>query len=210
MRSPSCPLAGRGPAARIRNVRPVKSSPQVDKAPRPAASCSPRLQRGAHPMRHININPAWMAVVISLVAVGFSGLQWYEAHEQKSLSVRPSLSFIVEDRKDKPIVGVGLDNGGPGPAVIKSVAYYVDRKAMRDAGEAQDYCKLKVDPDGDDLEEGDALAAGKEQWLFARSTKNKRELDQFIDCVDQHLAVEVSYCALDGECWKKCSTKGRC
>jgi hypothetical protein len=78
----------------------------------------------------------WLPIVISLVAVFFTGLQWWEAHTQLLLAVKPSVDFYTADDPDSPPVGIAISNAGPGPAIIKSVTFYVDRKSVRDAEEA--------------------------------------------------------------------------
>ncbi len=40
---------------------------------------------------------SWLALGMSMLAVVFSGLQRFEAHQQKSLSMRPSVDFDTED-----------------------------------------------------------------------------------------------------------------
>ena len=71
-----------------------------------------------------------------LPAVFFTGLQWWETHTQVLLAVKPSVDFYIGSDPDSPPVGIAISNAGPGPATIKSVMFYVDRKSVRDAEEA--------------------------------------------------------------------------
>ena len=125
--------------------------------------------------------------------------------------MKPSVDFDIQDEDVEPTVGVRIMNVGPGPAVIKKVTYYVDRKPVRDEEEAIGYGKLS----GSlvryySFDEDDTLAKDEQHFLFYLSTKHKKELDRFIDFIDEHLAIEVTYCSLKGDCVTKCSTKGRC
>jgi hypothetical protein len=117
----------------------------------------------------------------------------------------------VEDGNDEPIVGVQIVNSGPGPAVIKKETYYFDRKPLRDDEDPATYGKLYVKPIKDvQLEENDTLAVGEQQWLYYRSTKDKKELQGFLDFLDQRFAISVTFCSIDGACWSKCSTPNHC
>ena len=78
-----------------------------------------------------------------------------------------------------------------------------------------EYAKFNSDAVySNDLEDGDILAAGQTTWLFSLPTKakssGKHDLDRLADFIDKHLAAQVTYCAVGGECWTKCSEKGRC
>jgi hypothetical protein len=73
------------------------------------------------------------AIFISLAAAVFSGLQWLETREQAFLATKPHVDFDIEDDSDEPMVGIAIMNAGPGPASIKAITFYVDRKPV--AGE---------------------------------------------------------------------------
>ena len=120
---------------------------------------------------------------------------------------------------DEPPVGIAITNAGPGPATIKSVTFYVDRKPVQDAEETgTTYAHLsESELDYKELEPDDTLAVGETLWLIQyrkpRGGKiNQKNIHHFADFVDQNLAIEVTYCSTVREslCWTKCSTKGRC
>lgn len=146
----------------------------------------------------------WFSVVSLIVALGaaaFTGLQWHDAHNQLLLSMKPSVDFDTEDDPDTPPVGIEIRNAGPGPAVVKSLTYYVDREV------SQRLENFKFQPD-------DTLAVNENEWLVKHSKyhgkEDKHEVDKFADFIDQQVGVEVVYCSIAGECWKKCSTIDRC
>jgi hypothetical protein len=90
----------------------------------------------------------------------FTGLQWWEAHTQLLLAVKPSVDFYTANDPDSPPVGIAISNAGPGPAIVKSVTFYVDRKSVRDAEEAGiTYANLsQAELDYYELEPEDTLA----------------------------------------------------
>jgi hypothetical protein len=159
--------------------------------------------------------PSVLAIAISLVALCFSALQWHEAHSELLLSMKPSVNFTNEDDIDEGAVGISIDNAGPGPAKIKSVTYFIDKKPVGDVEKATDFTNVD-DVHFLELDEGDTLGVGAKDWLLKYSKKphgkkDQQQLDDFLDVLDHHLAVQVEFCpVLNGECGKKCSTKGWC
>jgi hypothetical protein len=63
-----------------------------------------------------------IAVLVSVVALCFSGLQWRDSHSQLLLSMKPSITLSTDTDPDELPVGISVENAGPGPARIKSVA----------------------------------------------------------------------------------------
>jgi len=59
---------------------------------------------------------------------------------------------------------------------------------------------------GWDLEKDAILKVGERLSVFSRSTKNRKNLDSFIDFIDKRLAIAVTYCSLAGECETRCSS----
>ena len=156
-----------------------------------------------------------LAIFISLGAAVFAGLQWRESHNLLLLSMKPSVEFELEDDPDDLPVGINIQNSGPGPAVIKSVTYYVDKKVIGDVDKVVDFENLQNVPTYD-FDEGDTLAVGEHHFLLSYKNKHhgkdeQKQLDQFVDLIDHHLAAEVVFCpVLPGDCFSKCSTKGWC
>jgi hypothetical protein len=145
--------------------------------------------------------------------------QRYEARNQLVLSTKPHVDFDIEDDPDEPPVGIAIKNGGPGPATIKSVIFFVDRKTVRDADEvAKSYAKLnETEYSYSEFDPDDTLAAGETLWLIQyrkprKEKLNQQKLEKFSDFIDQHLAIKVTFCSTVREdlCWHKCSTKDWC
>jgi hypothetical protein len=154
----------------------------------------------------------WLPMGMSLAAVTFSGLQWIDTHQGMSLSTRPLVNFILEnDPDDAAWIGLAIKNNGPGPAILSSVTFYVDHNVVENIDGVAEIGKL--DPKmirSEGYKEGDSLGVGVTEWLFARSTKNRGDLDKFVVFINNKLAAHVTYCSINGECWEKCSAKGRC
>jgi hypothetical protein len=168
-------------------------------------------KRPAPPVATAHGASTWLAVGLSILAVAFSGLQWLEAHQQKSLSETPSVDFYIQDDDSNPHVGLAVTNSGPGIARIKSITFYVDRVPVEDSTEALRRGKFHENFDhGVQIDPGDSLAVGETIYLIDYKPKDKKELSKFIDFLDDHLAVNVNYCSIDGACRGRCSTKGRC
>jgi hypothetical protein len=158
-----------------------------------------------------------VAIVISFVAVFFSGLQWYEARNQLLLSMRPSVNFMTNSDDDEFPVGISVDNAGPGPAKIKSVTYFIDKKPFSDVDKALQSINRGSFEDihSVDLDEGDTLAVGSKEWLVyynkPQQKQHPAEVDDFLELLETHLAVQIEFCpVLSGECGKKCSMKDMC
>ncbi len=158
------------------------------------------------------------AIVISLFAVIFTGLQWRESHNQLLLAMKPSINILTETDPETS-AGISIQNAGPGPAKIKSITYFVNKKPVADAEKALEFAKVpKITDDVYtlELEEGDTLGVGQTEWLikYAKKPRGKNqqeELDKFLDFIDQDVAIQVEFCpVLGNDCAKKCSRTNWC
>jgi hypothetical protein len=165
-----------------------------------------------------NLAPA-AAIFISLAAAVFSGLQWLAMRDQVFLATKPHVDFDIEDDSDEPMVGIAITNAGPGPATIKAITFYVDRKPVADADDrGRTYAKLPAaELDSQITEPGDTLAVGEKVWLINYRKPRGGKVTQatksaFGDFLDKSAAIEIEFCSVirQTECWTKCSDKGRC
>jgi hypothetical protein len=116
-----------------------------------------------------------LSAALALSSVGFAALLWVQERLERQLSVRPSITFMTQDDDAEPIVGIGIESHGPGPAMIQSVTYHADRKRVKDAAAAAAYCKLdtralrlmEFDP-------GDTFGPNQRDWLFAAARRARR------------------------------------
>jgi hypothetical protein len=68
------------------------------------------------------------AGVVALCALGVSLWQGWTMRQHNKLSVKPFLSFRISVSKSKDEMGVRIYNSGLGPAIIKQLIVYVDKK----------------------------------------------------------------------------------
>jgi hypothetical protein len=128
--------------------------------------------------------------------------------------LKPSINFTTAEDEDDPPVGISIENAGPGPALIKSVTWYVNKQPFKDVDKAM---KLDDFPNVHslELEQGDTLGVGETDWLVRyvkkpHGTAEENELDNYIDELDK-TAVKVEFCPVTGaDCGEKCSTAGLC
>jgi hypothetical protein len=165
-----------------------------------------------------NLAPA-AAIFISLAAAVFSGLQWLATRDQVFLATKPHVDFDIKYDSDEPMVGIAITNAGPGPAGIKAITFYVDRKPVADADDmGRTYAKLpQAELDYQIMEPGDTLAVGEKVWLISYRKPRGGKVNQaskaaFGDFLDKSAAIEIEFCSVirETECWTKCSDKGRC
>jgi hypothetical protein len=91
--------------------------------------------------------------------------------EQAFVATKPNVDFDIENDSDELMVGTAITNAGPGPAAIKAVTCYVDRKPVAEADDmGRAYAKLPAAAlDYQIMEPGDALAVGERVWLSSAS-----------------------------------------
>lgn len=104
----------------------------------------------------------WLPIVLSLSAVILSGLQWTEAHRQRSFSARPLVDFVLEnDPDDAPLIGLAIKNNGPAPAILDTVTFYVDNKIAKSIDQVAESGNLDrriIRSEG--YKEGDSIGVG--------------------------------------------------
>jgi hypothetical protein len=162
----------------------------------------------------MNFFAKWIAPALSILALLFTGLQWLDTHEQIQAAYKPLVDFDTEDDPDSFPFGISIENRGTGPAIIKSITYYVDGKPFHDVDAAVDAAKLKADEtEYYTFDPDDSLGVSEKELLLFRLKqfrKDQKEAKRFANFLDDHLGIEVEFCSLTGECKKRCSTPGRC
>lgn len=125
------------------------------------------------------------------------------------------MSFESNEDPDDPLVGIKIENAGPGVARLKDFTYYVDRKPVGDIEDAIDFGKLE-EVGYFEFNDDDTLAVGQQQWLLHMGTKGKGKVEEkrrkdFFDFIDHHLGIEVQVCSVvSGKCQTLCSTDNWC
>jgi hypothetical protein len=174
----------------------------------------------------------WLPIAISLVSLGLAvgalavsirtyGLYKVQvaeegrraAEEDRRIAIENTaqVSVVQIEDTDEPINGFQIWNDGPGIARLKTITYYVNKLPLDDVTDVIDYGKL--DNVGYfQFNDNDTLAAGAREWLLSKSTKgNQKDVAQFNEFLDDHVAVEVEVCSdITGKCQTQCSHDGWC
>jgi hypothetical protein len=160
--------------------------------------------------------PTLIAIIGLVVAIGsafFAYLQWREANQIKILTFRASLSFYLENDKNSPVIGWRISNGGPGPARIQSLDYFVDKVRVKDFYDAVNKSGINSDLiDGTLFQQNEYFAVGRSEWVFSLEPKKLKSevVDRFNDFADAHLGIAVRYCSIANECQTTCSWPETC
>lgn len=169
-----------------------------------------RIKRGEHDARRMDGQFKqwifWIPTGISLLSVIFSAALWSETREQRKLAFDATLVFDVDTLQRQHRIGIAVRNIGPGVASIRSVSYYFDGQTVDDP----DGMLNQAHFGGVEMDPGDSMAAGEQQWLVDYHAMRKEDESIAIDFVEKHLAVTVEYCTSAGDCKRACSRKGGC
>jgi hypothetical protein len=138
--------------------------------------------------------------------------QTRENQRRTAIQDTPVVSVEQDTDTDDPIDGLEIKNNGAVTAEVKDITFYVDRKPFDDVDTVIGIGKLDDVTSYEFGESDKTLAAGASEWLLGKRTKGKKkELDNFNDFIDQHVAVEYETCSIiTGKCETKCSQVGWC
>jgi hypothetical protein len=145
-----------------------------------------------------------LALIISIAATLFAGLQWWEAHEQRRLANDATVNVDTDTDPADNKLGVAVRNSGPGVATIKTVQYYVDGKLVTNIDDAFDLAKLDSNKLGEIELTNDAMAPGENVWIL-RFTAKKVDQERAAEFFERHLNVAVRYCSAGGRCDTACA-----
>ncbi len=156
----------------------------------------------------------WISLPLSIAALGIAAWQSWDTHVSTKRALQPLLAFDLEDDPEQFPFGIMVENDGAGPAIIKSVTYYVDNLPIEDVDKVIAAAKLNSKQTDTQLfDRDDALGVGRNMWLLSRSKRNRAdttEANKFADFLGDHLDVKINYCSLAGDCFTKCSTPDHC
>jgi hypothetical protein len=154
-----------------------------------------------------------IAIIVSIAAVLFTGLQWLEARHQRQLNAQANIGIDIDTDLTQRRLGISIHNAGPGVASLRSIAYYVDHKAVNDSEFDDALTAAHLNPEhevGLILDPNEPLAVGETIWLIDYRARGKDEKARALDFIENHLAIGITHCSLDGPCKTECSTAGAC
>ena len=131
-----------------------------------------------------------------------------------SAGALPKVTFLTGEDRDAGQAGIEMKNGGPGPAIIKSVDYFIDGRRMDD-----EEAVIDVAPRGarsalqyTHLNPGARIRANADTWLLflPRRDTRPREYERLANFVSDSVAVGVRYCSDANACADACSKTGAC
>jgi hypothetical protein len=151
-----------------------------------------------------------VAIVISLVAALFTGLQWWDSRELGRLANDATVVVDVDSEPGRSKRGIIVRNAGPGIAHIKAVKYYVDGDLILDINEPfERVAKLDSRRLNEVEINGDTMSPGERQQIL-RFDASKSEQDRAEDFFESHLNVAVAYCSAGGRCESVCADPKHC
>jgi hypothetical protein len=155
----------------------------------------------------------WMALTVVLVSGDALAFPTWDGHARTTKYFQqPSLVFDTEDDTDEYPMGLLVENEGTGPAIIKTVTYYVHKEEIADGNPETVINAAKLNPQQTkfhELKSGDAFRVGEQLWLFWRSEKDKADNDEaarFASFIDDDLEVKIQYQSLSGDTFTQCRT----
>jgi hypothetical protein len=156
----------------------------------------------------------WIPIVISFLALGLSGYEFYSNRQRIHALDTPLIKFEENSDTDDPLVGIRVVNVGSAIAILKKVTYYVDRKPLDNGADVIEAGNLE-DIGYYQFDDNDALAVGESEWMLSMTTKGKgferKKIDHFLEFIDKHVAIGADVCSVTtGKCETECSTDGWC
>jgi hypothetical protein len=155
----------------------------------------------------------WMALTLVLVSGDALAFPTWDGHARiTKYFQQPSLVFDTEDDPDEYPMGLMVENEGTGPAIIKTVTYYVHKEEIADGNAESVINAAKLDAKQTkfhELKRGDAFRVGEQLWLFWRSENDKADAEEaakFANFIDDDLEVKIQYQSLSGDTFTQCRT----
>jgi hypothetical protein len=155
----------------------------------------------------------WMALTLVLVSGDALAFPTWDGHARSTKYFQqPSLVFDMEDDPDEYPMGVMVENEGAGPAIIKTVTYYVRTAEITDGNPLSVINAGKLDAKRTkfhELKRGDVLRVGEQMWLFWRGENDKadpEEAARFASFIDDDLEVKIQYQSSSGDTFTQCRT----
>jgi hypothetical protein len=150
------------------------------------------------------------AIIISVAAAVFSGLQWWDARESMRLANDATVEIDVDTEPGRSKRGVFVRNAGPGIAHVRTVKYYIDGDLVLDINEAfERIAKLDSNRLGEVDINASTLSPGERQQIL-RFDARKSEQDRAEDFFEAHVNVAVAYCSAGGRCETVCADPKQC
>jgi hypothetical protein len=155
----------------------------------------------------------WLVLIVVLVSGDAVALPTWDGHARSTKYFQqPTLVFDTEDDPDEYPMGLMVENEGGGPAIIKTVTYYVRKEEVTDGNPASVINASKLDAKQTkfhELKRGEVLGVGEQIWLFWRRENDKADTEEaarFASFIDDDLEVKIQYQSSSGDTFTLCRT----
>lgn len=148
------------------------------------------------------------AIFISVLALCLSVYEGMETRKHNRLSVTPHLVFYDSLAQKKDRVGLFLENGGLGPAIIREMHISLDGKEVKGWDEVT--AILTSNPGEDpfvernprrvSLTSGYVVPSGREEALYTTKPEFVKDWKAFETIFSKRLQVTISYCSFYDIC----------
>jgi len=175
-------------------------------------SVSPKTKPGklevevAHPKKSILQRFSdYVPILISVLALAATIVaQWQMIHHNR-LSVRPHMSFLMEDNFAAPNVGLFIENDGLGPARIERLSVYFDGHPVSPRDMDSIYTKTRLifketSPQWYTSEYTFNVKSGERVGVFFSTPSNIKNVAAFQKLIDERIFVIGEACSLYDEC----------
>lgn len=163
------------------------------------------LEAQSHPRKRPDAI-AIAAIFISMLSLITSAVSNWQTRIHDRLSVIPDLD--VGSYQELDDAGIAVTNNGVGPAVVKVVDVWFNRKKLTDFFEL--YRTLSKDIPPSDIWYGNfgdsnpMLPPGKSFAVLRATRLTKEERNTIWTDIKKKIEVRVVYCSVYGECWTTC------
>jgi hypothetical protein len=156
----------------------------------------------------VELSVALTALVVSAVSLFIAKQQTDVMYRQLAASIWPAVEFSTSNvRGDEPVISMSLENVGIGPARIHAFRISHQGQAVPDLTAFISGCCA---PEGTPVHtitsfiEGRILPAGQSiDFLILSAERNHPDVYRRFNRIRGELDVEVCYCSVLEECWRR-------
>lgn len=151
----------------------------------------------------------YVAVFVSVLAIGISVFQINQGIKHDKLQVKPKLELLMDYSQESNFKGVYLRNSGLGPAIIKKMETYFDGEKIDGWNFVKSYyLSLGLRrPDGFKMTTfpgGTNMKADTKHYIFLAGSENIFAIQKFAVFINYRLIFKIEYCSVYEECIVEC------
>jgi len=168
-----------------------------------------------------DLSEAVVSFFVISTAVAALYLSWSQvqvSREHNRLSTQPLLNVYPttdesDDEAGEDELGVYVENKGLGPALVKSVVYFLDKKqyvprgqaaALEEIGDLAKSSGIVKYRKTEEIAPGNYIKEGNTIDLLTAETKNVLKRDQWAAFLENRFGVAIRYCSIYDICKTHC------